>query len=233
MSSGRMPACSSLSFSTERDPPLLGREHRAEMRLEPAAYRDVDDEQRRHHEARKDSCEPELADRLAGDHAVEHQHHARGHQDSERAAGLDHPGDHDLVVVAAQQLGECDGRPDRHAGHAQPVHRGDDHHETDGADGESAPDRPEPHVEHPVEIVRDSGLGEHEAHVDEHRQGEQRIPLHQLHRSREGHLAPTIAPQRERRDGRDRTDRGKDSLPGDEHQHHRGEHQQRDHLVAH
>ena len=75
----------------ERHPALLRRKHRAEMRLEPAADRDVDDEEPGHHEARKDAREPELPDRLARDHPVEHQHHARRDQDPERAAGLDDP----------------------------------------------------------------------------------------------------------------------------------------------
>ena len=92
---------------------------RAEVRLKVAAHDDVNDEHGRHHQARQGAGQPQLADRLARDHAVEHQHHARRHQDAERTARLHHPGDHDLVVTPFQHFRQRDGGADGHAGDAE------------------------------------------------------------------------------------------------------------------
>ena len=106
-------------------------------------------------------------------------------------------------------------------------------HQADRADREPAAHRARPDVEHAVEVVRDAGLGQHVAHVDEQRQGQQRIPVEQLDACRERHLRGAFAPQRQRERGGDEADRGEHPLPGEQQEHHRGEHQQRDERVAH
>jgi hypothetical protein len=42
--------------------------------------------------------------------------------------------------------------------------------------------RPDPDMEHLVEIVGDLAFRQHVAHEDEHRQRQQRVPFHQLDR---------------------------------------------------
>src|SRR3546814_5286594 len=63
-----------------------------------------------------DLGEPELQDRLARDHRVENEHDAGRNQDAERGAALDDPGYHDLVVAAAEQLGQRDRSEERRVG---------------------------------------------------------------------------------------------------------------------
>jgi hypothetical protein len=141
MPSGSSPA-EQAQLLGHRDVALFRRQDGAERRVQAAADRDVEDEQRRHHQPRHHARQPELADRLARDHRVEHQHHRRRHQDAERRPGLDHARDHPLVVAAFQQFGQRDGGPDGHARHRQPVHGRDQHHQPDGADGKPAVHRP-------------------------------------------------------------------------------------------
>src|SRR3546814_8825023 len=76
------------------------------------------------------------------------------------------------------------------------VHGGDHHHEADGADGEATPEAAEPDVEHAIEVGGDAGLRQHVAHVDEQRQRQQRIPLHQLHGRSESEFGAAGAPER-------------------------------------
>ena len=177
---------------------------------------------------------PELAHGLARNHRVEHEDDRGRHQDAERAPGLNDAGDHALVVVALEQLGQRDGGADGHAGDAQPVHRRDQHHQADGADGEPAGHAPRPHVEHAVEVVRDPRFGQHIAHEDEHRQREQRVPFHELHGGGEAQVvAAPVAPEEERGKDGDEADGGEDALAGGQHEHHQREHQDGDELVGH
>ena len=93
--------------------------------------------------------------------------------------------------------------------------------------------RPEPDVEHPVEVAGDAGLREDVAHVDEERHGDQRIPVEHLERRVEGHLERALPPQPERRRRPDEADHAEDALPGEEQHHHRREHEEGDELRAH
>ncbi len=212
---------------------LLRRQGRAQRRVHPAADPDIGHEHRRDQQARKHAREPELADRLARDHAVEHQHDRGRHQDAEGGAGLDHAGHHDLVVAATQQFRHCDRGPDRHAGDAEAVHSRDHHHQRDRAEREPAGQAAHPDVKGAVEIRRDAALAEHVAHVDEQRQRQQRVPVHQDEGRVERHLGRAVAPEKQRRDRRDEADRCKDALPGQKHDDHAGEHRQGDQLGAH
>ena len=88
-------------------------------------------------------------------------------------------------------------------------------------------------MEHAVEIVRYSRFRQDVAHIDKKRQRQQRIPVEQLEGRIEWHLdgACTIEKRRGRR--RDKADGGKDTLTRQQHKQHRGEHEDRDQLIAH
>ena len=115
----------------------------------------------------------------------------------------------------------------------QPVHGGNQHHQKDRADGKAAGDRAEPDMEHAVKVIGQAAFRHDVAHEDEHRQRQQRIPFHQLHRGREAHVVPPRAPERERRQHGDEADDPEDALPRHHHQQHGREHQGGDHLVGH
>ena len=234
MTRGMIPAPSSRSFAGPAHLPLFQAATPVpRLRLDPASDRDVGDEQAREQEPGEHAGEPELADGLPGDHAIEDENDARRDQNAERAARLDDSRDHDLVVAAPQQLRQSDRGADRHAGHAQPVHGRDHDHQADGADGQTAADRAGPDVEHPVEVFRDAGFGQHVPHVDEHRQGHERIPVQQDEARVERHLEAALAPQHQGESRGHEADRAEHPLPGEQQEQHRGEHQERDELVAH
>ncbi|MNP47500.1 hypothetical protein D3C76_1415560 [compost metagenome] len=90
-----------------------------------------------------------------------------------------------------------------------------------------------PDVEHAIEVVGDARLGEHIAHEDEHRQGQHRVPLHQLHGRAEGHFRAAIAPEQKGGRSSDEADGAEHPLAGQQQQDHRREHQQGDEFVAH
>ena len=200
--------------------PFFRRKGGPERWSQLAAHDNIDDEQGGHEQTGQRAREPELAYRLARDHAVEHQHNARRHQDAERAAGLDHAGDHDLVVAAPEQFRQGDGGADRHAGDAQSVHGRYHNHQQDRTYREPAVERPGPDMEHLVEVVGDAGLREHVAHIDEQWQRQQGIPLHQLDGLREGHFGPAVAPQEQGRHDRHEADGAEHALTGQQHEHH-------------
>ena len=90
-----------------------------------------------------------------------------------------------------------------------------------------------PDVEHPVEVIRDAGLGQHIPHVNEHRQGHERVPVEQDEAGVERHLEAALTPERQGEGGGDEADGAEHPLTGRQQKQHRGEHQERDELVAH
>ena len=93
--------------------------------------------------------------------------------------------------------------------------------------------RAEPDVEGLVEVVGDAALGEDVAHVDEQRDRQQRVPVHQGEGLVERDLLAAGAPEQDRGDRADEADRAEHALPGQEQHQHAGEHRQRDQLGAH
>ena len=88
-------------------------------------------------------------------------------------------------------------------------------------------------MEQPVEVAGDAGLRQHVAHVDEHRQGHERVPAHRVEAGGERDLEAALAPKGERRGGGDEADGAEHPLPGQQGQQHRGEHEQGDELWGH
>lgn len=169
---------------------------------------------------------PETADRLAGDHTVEHHNNAWRHHDAQRAACLNNARNHALVISALEHFRHGDGCADGHARDAQAVHGGNGHHQNDRTDGKAAGQRPHPDVEHAVKVVGDARFREHVAHVDKQGQRDHGEPLHQRDAGVERHLRTAGTPQKEGRDGSGEADGCKHPLSG-EHEHAHGceEHQ--------
>ena len=71
-----------------------------------------------------------------------------------------------------------------------------------------------------VQILRDAGFREDVAHIDEHGQGQHRVPVEQLEHlvKRQFHSARSI--KQEGGAGGNEADGGKDALARDEQQHH-------------
>ncbi|MPM58735.1 hypothetical protein SDC9_105568 [bioreactor metagenome] len=167
------------------------------------------------------------------DQREQHQHHRGRDQDAEARSRLDHPRDHQPVIAAPHEFRQGDGGADRHAGDREPVHHRDHHHQQDRSDRKPAGQGAEPDMKHPVEVFGQPALAHHVTHEDEHRQRQQRRPFHQLHHSRKAHVGSARPPKGQRRDDGDEADRAEHPLPGDHHQQHRREHQDRDGVVIH
>ena len=88
-------------------------------------------------------------------------------------------------------------------------------------------------MEHVVEITRDSRLGKHIPHVDEQRQGQQRIPVQKDKARVERHLRAAFPPQKQGEEGGYAADGAEDTLSGEQHEHHQREDQQRNQFMTH
>ena len=196
-----------------------------------AAHHDQRDEQCRHDQPRNDPRQPQFADRGARNHRVKHQNDRRRDQNTKAGACLNNPRHHLFVIAPAQQFRQGNGRTNRHARYRQPVHGGNQHHQQDRANGKAPPHPAKPDVEHPVQVIGQPGLAHHIAHKDKHRQAQQRIPFHQLHRRGKAHPIPTRAPKPQGRGDSDKADHSKDPLPRHHHQQHGRKHQGGDHFI--
>jgi len=113
------------------------------------------------------------------------------------------------------------------------VHAGNDDHQANRAQRETAANAAEPDVEHPVEIAGNARFREHITHEDEERHRDERIPVQYCKGGIIGHLERAFAPKQECRERTDETDHAKYALPGHQQHHHGCKHEERNEFRAH
>ena len=175
-------------------------------------------EQDRHHDARQDAGDEQVADRCLGEDAIDDHRHARRDEDAERAARGGRPERERLVVAALDHFRHrhrTDGRGGHRAGAAD---RGKNRASEYGRDGQRTGKPAQPHMRGAKEIVPDPGRRQCLAHQHEQRNDHE----HEVARLGEGDVAELA--QRVRRNENRRTQNA-DGAERDRHRrprHHQG-----------